>query len=114
MVLVLYQRSLLWMLACSSVDSQACTACNIGKCRAVDGNYGHRHRHRGAVWGAVDSDGAMGWAICGGGVQRRKSLHLLEFDRRNEQRVRTYYGDSEPFACVGVEPAHKVVLRAAM
>jgi hypothetical protein len=24
---------------------------------------------------------------------------LLSFDRRNEQRVRTYYGDSEPFAC---------------
>jgi hypothetical protein len=25
--------------------------------------------------------------------------YLLEFDRRNVQRVRTYYGDSETFGC---------------
>jgi hypothetical protein len=26
-------------------------------------------------------------------------LLSIEFDRRNEQRVRTYYGDSEAFEC---------------
>jgi hypothetical protein len=40
--------------------------------------------------------------------------YLLEFDRRNEQRVRTYYGDSESFACERGTCPHKVVLRAAM
>ena len=42
--------------------------------------------------------------------------YLLEFDRRNEQRVRTYYGDSESFCPlrVGVGLARRGVLRAAM
>jgi hypothetical protein len=40
--------------------------------------------------------------------------YLLEFDRRNVQRVRTYYGDSETFECERVVLALRAGLTPAM